>query len=299
MKRLKKLYRSLLILAAILIIGCATSNKPSLQNPPPKDILAKAGDRIITLSEFEEKLNVIPPQYRERFKTKEQKAKFLERLVETALFYLEARAEKIDREKTIESRIQDAVDSILAREYIKRNVTDMITVTEDEVRQYYETHLKEFTRPEQVKAQHILIKVDSGVAPEKWAEAEKKVRELKRKLDNGADFATLAKEYSDDAKSKKKGGSLGFFNRKKMVPEFSEAAFSLKLGEISDPVKTSSGYHIIKVEAKKPEQIETLEKSKGRIEYQLKSKKYRAAVEETVKRLKEKYEVIMNTELLR
>ena len=299
MKRLKNIYRSLLILAAILIMGCAASNKHSLQNSPPQDILAKVGDNIITLSEFEEKINAVPPQYRQKFKSEEQKAKFLERLVETALFSLEARAEKIDREKTIESRIQDAVDSILAREYIKRNVTDKITVTDDEISQYYETHLKEFTRPEQVKARHILIRVDPEAIPGKWAEAEIKARELKNRLDNGANFATLAKEYSDDAKSKNMGGDLGFFAREKMAPEFSEAAFSLRLGEIRDPVKTSFGYHIIKVEAKRPERIETLEKVKERIQYQLKSKKYRAGAEDAVERLKEKYEVILNTELLK
>lgn len=298
MKRLKNIYRSLLILAAILIMGCAASNKHSLQNSPPQDILAKVGDNIITLSEFEEKINAAPPQYRQRFKSEEQKAKFLERLVETALFSLEARAEKIDREKTIELRIQDAVDSILAREYIKRNVQDKITVTEDEIRQYYETHLQEFTRPEQVKARHILIRVDPEATPGKWDEAEARARELKRKLDNGTDFARLAKKESDDRTSKNKGGSLGFIDREKMVPEFSEAAFSLKLGEISGPVKTFLGYHIIKAEAKKPEQIETLEKAKKRIEYRLKSKKYREESEEIIKRLKEKYEVILNTELL-
>jgi peptidyl-prolyl cis-trans isomerase C len=299
MKRLKNIYRSLLILAAILIVGCAASNKHSLQNSPPQDILAKVGDNIITLSEFEETINAVPPQYRQKFKSKEQKAKFLERLVETALFSLEARAEKIDREKTIESRIQDTVDSILAREYIKRNVTDKITVTDDEISQYYQTHLKEFTRPEQVKARHILIRVDPEAIPGKWAEAEIKARELKNRLDNGANFATLAKEYSDDAKSKNMGGDLGFFAREKMAPEFSEAVFSLRLGEIRDPVKTSFGYHIIKVEAKRPERIETLEKVKERIQYQLKSKKYRAGAEDAVERLKEKYEVILNTELLK
>ena len=299
MKRTKKLYRNLLILAAILIMGCATSSQHSLQNPPPKDILARVGDYIITISEFEEKLNAIPPQYRQRFKSEEQKVKFLERLVETTLFSLEARAEKIDREKTIESRIQDAMDNILAREYIKRNVQDKITVSDEEIKKYYETHLKEFTRPEQVKAQHILIRVGPEANPEEWAEAEKKASRLKKKLDNGADFATLAKEESDDQKSKNKGGNLGFFDRGKMVPEFSDAAFSLKLGEISDPVKTSFGYHIIKVEAKRPEQIETLEKVKERIEYQLKSKKYRASIKAAVKRLKKKYEIILNTELLR
>jgi parvulin-like peptidyl-prolyl isomerase len=80
---------------------------------------------------------------------------------------------------------------------------------------------------------------------------QKPNQDIKKKLENGEDFAELAKKYSDDPGSKNKGGDLGFFTKGRMVPEFESAAFSLKPGELSDPVKTDFGYHLIEVQEKK------------------------------------------------
>ena len=300
MKKSKNIHwiLSLLAAATVLITGCAFSGAHSAQNTAPRDILARIGDRVITLSEFEEKLEAMPPQYRERLKSKEEKTKFLEGQVEMSLFSLKAREEKIDKENLIISRIRDEEDKLLGREYIKRNIVDKIAVTDDEAKEYYETHVKEFTRPEKVRARHILIKVNPEAGPEEWDKALVKVKELKNRLDKGADFAGLAKKNSDDPGSKNKGGNLGFFTREKMAPEFSEAAFSLKLGEISDPVKTSYGYHIIKVGARNPKTRMSLDQVEGRIKSNLWKEKYRDNVKEMTEGLKEKYKVILNPELL-
>ncbi len=292
----------ILALAIILLItGCNSLTRQSVRNSPPQaqDALATVGDRIITLSEFQEKLDNIPPKYRENVTTKEQKERFLERLVQIALFSIEARTQNIDKEERVQSRIKDAVDSILWREYVKREIKDKITVTDEEVKEYYDTHLDEFKHPEKVKAGHILIKVARNASPEDWAEAENKAKDLKAQLDSGADFASLAKENSDDPATKEKGGKLGYFTRGKISPEFSDVAFSLRAGaEISEPVKTRHGYHIIKVEAKMPEQIKELAKVRVRIKSKLRSKKQRTILEQITKRLKEKYKVMLNTELL-
>ncbi|MGG0655190.1 peptidylprolyl isomerase [Rummeliibacillus pycnus] len=109
-------------------------------------------------------------------------------------------------------------------------LADGVKVSEDEMKAYYEEMKTE------LKASHILV------ADEKTA------KEIKAKLDKGEDFATLAKKYSTDTGSQAAGGELGWFGPDKMVPEFTKAAYSLKKGEISEPVKTSFGYHIIKLE---------------------------------------------------
>jgi hypothetical protein len=101
--------------------------------------------------------------------------------------------------------------------------------------------------PEQVKARHILIKVGDGQTED---QAQKKLVELKKDL-NVKNFGELAKKYSDDPGSKDKGGELGFFSKGHMVPAFEQAAFSLPIGQISEPVKTDYGYHLILVEEKK------------------------------------------------
>ncbi|MCX7978761.1 MAG: peptidyl-prolyl cis-trans isomerase [Bdellovibrionaceae bacterium] len=98
---------------------------------------------------------------------------------------------------------------------------------------------------EEVRARHILIKFNPA-DPEAEAKTLEKARDLRRQAERG-DFAALAKSHSEDPGSKSKGGDLGYFSRGKMVPEFEAVAFSLKPGEVSEPVKTSFGWHIIQV----------------------------------------------------
>lgn len=124
---------------------------------------------------------------------------------------------------------------------------------------YYESHKKEYSNEEQVRARHILIKTVEG---DKDSEnrAFAKAQEISKKLKApGADFAALAKQDSDDPGSKDKGGDLGFFSKGHMVESFEKAAFNAKVGDISEPIKSQFGYHIIQVEAKKPAATRTFE----------------------------------------
>lgn len=104
---------------------------------------------------------------------------------------------------------------------------------------------------EQVRARHILIQVDKSAPMSEKSAALKKIKKVQAELKAGADFNELVKKYSDDPGSKERGGDLGFFSRSDMVPEFEKAAFSLNVGQVSEPVLTDFGYHIIKVEEKK------------------------------------------------
>lgn len=105
--------------------------------------------------------------------------------------------------------------------------------SDEEIKEYFEKHKEDL---KQISASHILV------------EKEEDAKKIKKELDNGKDFAKLAGKYSIDTGTKEKGGSLGFFKKGDMVPEFEKAAFALKKGEISDPVKSQFGYHIIKLD---------------------------------------------------
>ena len=121
-----------------------------------------------------------------------------------------------------------------------------VAIPEAKVKEFYEANKARYSRPEQVRARHILLKTDGT----NDAEVKAKADDLVKQLREGGDFAALAKQYSDDPGSKENGGDLGLFERGRMVPEFEQAAFTQPLNQIGDPVKTQFGYHIIQVQDK-------------------------------------------------
>ncbi len=132
---------------------------------------------------------------------------------------------------------------------VKKLLEPQIIITDEEIKDYFEENKESFNTEEQIKASHILV------------DNEEKAMEVKNKLNAGEDFAELAKEYSTDNSNKDNGGSLGFFGRGEMVPEFEDIAFSLEAGKTSEPVKTDFGFHIIKVEEKKEAKEAVLEEN--------------------------------------
>jgi parvulin-like peptidyl-prolyl isomerase len=159
--------------------------------------------------------------------------------------------------RTLESfkrELRQAVELHLQTERLRDLVVGPIEPTEQELSAYLEEHREDYHTPEEVHARHILIRVPEGASEAEIAQAKKQIEDIKKELENGADFAELAKKYSQDPGSAPNGGDLGFFRRGQMVKEFEDAAFSLEPGQISDPVRTQFGFHLIKVEEKKPAQ---------------------------------------------
>ncbi len=150
------------------------------------------------------------------------------------------------------------------------DLLDRVEVSEEEVRRYYERHPELYTVPEQRRIAHILVAV-----PEEGdeAEARAKAEELYRRLQEGADFAELAKSSSDDPGSAPQGGDLGFLEKGLMDPEFDEVAFTLPPGQVSEPVRTAFGYHLIKVLEVKSGETKPFEAVRGEIERELRREK--------------------------
>jgi len=255
------------------------------------NVLARIGNKVITEEYLEAKIKTLPSNYRRSLDYETLKKQVFERLVQMYVFAMEGKAEKLDQDKDLKVWIDDAVSGILARGYVTRKFKKDANVSEQEIEKYYNEHKSEFLKPAMVKACHILIKVPPNAKPEESSSALNKAREIKKKLDKGADFTKLAAEYSDDPGSKDKGGNLGFFAKTWKVPAFSNAAFALKKGEISEPVKTRFGYHIIKVEDKKDAEQQDLKSVKAIIQSKLINIKVNTAINKDFERLKKKYRV--------
>ncbi len=153
-----------------------------------------------------------------------------------------------------------------------------IRVTDQDVRDYYDANPTRFEREAQVQARHILIKVDKNASTEDVEKARQRADELSQQAKAGDDFAELAKKHSEGP-SARRGGDLGFFTKGRMVPEFAKAAFSMNPGEVSGPVRTSFGFHVIKVEATKPAGKVPFAEAEELIESQLERQKYRKAMQ--------------------
>jgi peptidyl-prolyl cis-trans isomerase C len=153
-----------------------------------------------------------------------------------------------------ESDVQRQIERGMAiQQLIDKEVRAKITMGDEEVKSYYEANPQLFQQPEQVKASHILIKVNADAPQEEKDKARKKIESVQKKAKKGEDFATLAKTYSEGP-SGPNGGDLGYFRRGQMVKPFEDAAFNLNPNETSDIVETQFGYHLIKVVDKKPAQ---------------------------------------------
>jgi len=137
-------------------------------------------------------------------------------------------------------------------------------VADNEIKAYYEANTAQFKTPEMVSARHILLKLDPSASDEDVKAAEGKAQSIEKKLARGGDFAALAKKYSEGPTASR-GGDLGWFGRGAMVPEFEKAAFGLKEGAVSKPVRTQFGLHIIKLEKKRAAGVKTLDEAREQI----------------------------------
>ena len=212
-------------------------NQPQVD---PDKVVLSVGDEKVTAGEIEGLIKDLSPQQQEMLR-RAGKRVLADELVKIKLLSQEAERRKLDQNEKVRRQLELTRDQILAA-----------AAASDAMRQAYEADKQKY---EKVRARHILIRTPGSRAPVRpgqkelsEAEAKAKAEDLRKQLVGGADFGELARKESDDTSSGAQGGELGDpFGRGAMVPEFDKAAFSLKEGEISQPVKTQFGYHIIQV----------------------------------------------------
>lgn len=241
-----------LVAAATLIAQVVTTPATQPAEPTaaatvnPNEPVVTFDGQQITAGEFDAFINILPPQtqFMARGPAKRQLA---QELVKLKLLASQARARNLDQTPQFKQQMELMRDNILVGVLLQQLQEQL--VTEEQARQYYEQHQNEYER---FIARHILVSTrgegENALSDE---QAKAKAEELRKRIGEGnEDFAAVAKAESADPGSKDEGGELPAFSRGMMVPEFQQAVETLKEGEISQPVKTPFGYHIIKLEKK-------------------------------------------------
>jgi len=161
---------------------------------------------------------------------------------------------------------------------LEESDVDDANVTDSEIEAYYKDHENEYEVKERRRARHILFKIPEGADEDIIGEIREKAQKIRGQIEKGEDFARLAKENSEDIGSADKGGELGFFSKGMMVKPFEEAVFSMKEGEISRPVLTRFGWHIIELEEIEPDRVKPLTEVKKSIANRLKDQRIKSMI---------------------
>lgn len=198
--------------------------------------------------------------------------------------------------------LESQIKNQLLRDKIFAKVTKNINVSDEEVKKYYDDNKETlFTVPEQIKVSHILIKftVPEGqqLTDEIKNQAKAKIEDIQNQLKNGARFEELAKKYSEDTVSGPQGGDIGFISKGQTIAEFENVAFALQVGQVSDIVQTSYGFHLIKVTDKKESYIKSFEEVKETIKSYLINTKQMKAWEDFVYNLIKQAKIVYTTDL--
>ncbi|MDA8239748.1 MAG: peptidylprolyl isomerase [Nitrospiraceae bacterium] len=261
-------------------------------------VVAKIGGAKIHMSDIDRIIGYQEPDRRKALEQNPQmKATMLKRTVEGRVISALAREKGFDKRPDIKEQMELFLNDYLTAEYVKKEVLDKVSVTEDDMKLYYKTHQDEFKTPEMVRASHILIRVDRSAPAEEKDKAKEKIEGILKRIKAGEDFGKLASQMSEDAVSRIKGGDLGFFQKGKALPEFEKVAFSLKPGDVSGLVETKLGYHIIKVEEKKEPVLEPYEKVKEMVKERALAAFKKARLEEFVDKAMKDAGVDINTDL--
>ena len=232
-------------------VHLSVENPPAVKVPevPPDRVVITVGDIKITAAQFNAFVETLPAQYRTMAHGNGRK-QLADNIAKTLTLAQEAQKRKLDQTPEFKSQEMFQNLNLLANALATQAGKDL-QVTEADVRQYYEAHKNEF---ETVHARHILIRFTGSQVPVRPgqkdlsdAEALAKAQEVRKKIQDGVDFAAIAKAESDDVGSGGNGGELPPFRHGQMVPSFETAAFAMKAGELSEPVKSQFGYHIILV----------------------------------------------------
>jgi len=248
--------------------------------------LAKVGNVKITQADLEREIKNLPDFAQKIFEGSGGKERFLNELIKKELLYQEALKKGLDKNTEYMKKVEDFKKITLIGQLLEKEIESKTKVTDQDVKDYYEKHKEDFAPVSQIRMSLILVKT------------EEEAKKILERLNKGEDFAKVAKKSSINLSSAQNGGDLGYLSRGQMTPELEAAAVRLKTGEISEPLKTQSGYQIIKVTDKKIGKVVEFERVKNFISQHLSAEKQKEVFDSYIESLKKSYKVDINKEAI-
>ena len=244
---------------------------------PPDDNrpLVRIGEDVITVDQFIK--NIRPLSRSHRFLMMEdddKRMKFLDRLIDTKLVYQEALKKGFDKDPEVIEELEMAREQIIVNRYIEKEVKQKVTATQKKLEEFYKENHERFVVSEAIRIRHVLLTTE------------------------GEDFITLAQEKSVDP-SGTRGGDLGWLEKRVMDPELARVSFSMKIGEVSDVVRSKYGYHILRVEERKPPEYKELEQVRDIVQKMVIQQEENRLAEEIRDRLRKGTKISVDEGLLK
>jgi len=246
--------------------------------PAADPVVLTVGSEKITQSEFQEIISSLPAQQQAQLTTPEARRSLAEQVAELKVMAQEARARKLDQSAAVKAKAALQMDQILANAVFQQLSAG--DPDDAAMRVYYTAHKQDW---DEVKARHILIRMQGSRVPVRDghkdltdAEALAKAQEVRAKIVAGAKFEDQAKIESDDTGSGENGGDLGTFGAGQMVPEFDEVVFKAPIGQVTEPIKTAYGYHLILIEERKSKSFDD---ARGEIEQKIRPEMGQKAID--------------------
>ena len=241
-----------------------------------KKILAKVGQKEITNLDVQGAIQGLDPFQAQQFQTEEGQKYVLDDLINQELLYMYAKDNKIDQDEEFRTEMKRVEENVL-KQYVINKILTSVKLTEEEKKAFFEAQKQSFSKPETASAKHILV------------DSEEKANDILGKINAGeVSFEDAAKAHST-CPSKDAGGDLGTFGRGQMVPEFENAVFNMNNGEVSGPVKTQFGYHLIKLENKNESSIPEYDEVAEEVGKTLLFQKQGEVYQQKLNEVKEKY----------
>lgn len=245
---------------------------PKAATKPAPKVLARIGGQVLLDTDVDALLESMPQQQRLQFQmSPEGRPRLVQQLTEIMLLAAKARKEGLDRSPIFQASLRRTADSLLAQELMKgqeAGLREKMTLSEADVKAYFEGHKDQFKKGETFDARHILVgkRVEGSEKERTEEEVAARVKEVQAELAAGRPFEELVDKYTDDPGSKASKGLYEGIGRGRFVPEFEKAAFAQELGKVGEPVKTQFGVHIIRVEKRSPAADATFEEVKAQVQ---------------------------------